>query len=166
MPLYRGSRNILRAGYVFSATGSVTTDQLQATYEFPAGCMGANGLLEGNLWASCFASANGKRIRAFISNTNNGLSGTRFANFNISAQSATAVVGMRGFLICNKGSQSSQIIQPSASGGTGSTFSGFDFENLTIDTAQTFYITIALQKDVAGESFQMQMIRLYSTYIP
>lgn len=152
------------AGYTFTATGNTTADVVQATYTFPGGCLGANGTLEGNFWANCTASANAKRIRAFISNTNNGTSGTRFVNFNIGAQSATAVVGMRGFLLFNRNAQNSQIIQPSASGGTGSTFSGFAFEELAIDTSQTFYITVALQKDTGAESFQLKLARFVATY--
>jgi hypothetical protein len=164
MPLYRNFLPLVKSQTSFTPTGNTTADVLQVTYEFPAGCLGANGVLEGNLWASCTASANAKRIRAYISNVNNGLSGARFVNFNIGAQSATAISGMRGFLIYNLGSQSSQIIQPSPSGGTGATTSTFDYEVLTVNTDQTFYITIGLQKDVGTETLQMRMARLVATY--
>jgi hypothetical protein len=165
MPLFKSNTQIVRAQYSFTATGNTTSDVAQVTFEFPGGCLGPNGILEGNLWASCTASANGKRIRAYISNTNNGVSGTRFVNLNIGSQSSTAIVGMRGFALLNKGSQSSQIAHPSASGGTGAATSGFDFENLTIDTAQTFFVTVGLQKDVGTESLQLQTARLTATYI-
>lgn len=155
---------LILAGYSFSATGNTTSDVVQATYTFPGGCLGANGTLEGNIWATCSAGVNAKRIRAFISNTNNGTAGTRFVNFSITAQSTTAVVGMRGFLLFNRSAQNSQIIQPSASGGTGSTTSGFAFEELSIDTSQTFYITVALQKDLGTDSFQTKLVRLVATY--
>jgi len=150
--------------FTFPATGNTTADVLQIVYTIPGGALGPQGALEGNFWANCTASANPKRIRAYISNTNNGTSGTRFVNFNIGAQSATAVVGMRGFLMFNRGAENSQIIQPSASGGTGSTFSGFAFEELAIDTSQTFYISVYLQKDTGGETFQMKLSRLQTTY--
>ena len=155
---------LILSGYNFTATGNTTADVVQATYTFPGGCLGANGTLEGNFWATCTGSANAKRIRAFISNTNNGTAGTRFVNFNIGAQSATAIVGMRGFLLFNRNAQNSQNIKPSASGGTGSTFSGFAFEELAIDTSQTFYITVALQKDTGAESFQLKLARFVATY--
>lgn len=156
--------SVIYRDYNFPATGATTADVLQATYTIPGGLLGPNGYLEGNLWAECTGSANAKRIRAYISNTNNGLLGTRFVNFNIGAQSVTAVVGMRGFLIFNRNSQSSQITQPSSSGGTGSTFSGFAFEELAIDTSITFYISIYLQKDVTSETFQMKLVRLQANY--
>ena len=164
MPLFRNFLPLVKSQYSFTPTGNTTADVLQVTFELPAGCLGANGILEGNLWTSCTASANAKRIRAYISNTNDGLAGTRFVSFNIGGASSTAISGMRGFFICNKGSQSAQIIQPSASGGSGSTTSTADYEELTINTAQTFYITIGLQKDVGTETFNMRMARLVATY--
>lgn len=51
-------------------------------------------------------------------------------------------------------------------GGTGSTTSGFDFEYLTLDSTQKIYITISLQKDAPAELLQLQIARLYSTFIP
>jgi len=132
--------------------------------------MGKNGSLEGLLFASCTANANGKRIRAFISSANTGatagVGGTRFVNLNIGAQSSTAIVGMRGFGLFNKNSESSQISHPSASAGVSAATSTFDFENLGIDTTQTFYITIGLQKDITTDALQLQMARVQVNYAP
>jgi hypothetical protein len=154
---------IVRSGYSFTATGNTTAEVLQATYTFPGGCIGPNGYLEGNILVSCTASANAKRIRAFISNTDNGLSGTRFINYNIGS-SSTSVIGMRGFYLYNTGAENSQITQPETSSGTTTSTSSSPFQELSIDTSQTFYITIALQKDTGAETMQTKLIRLNTTY--
>jgi hypothetical protein len=154
---------IVKSGYSFAATGNTTAEVLQATYTFPGGCIGPNGYLEGNVLVNCTASANAKRIRAFISNTNDGLSGTRFINYNIGS-SATSVIGMRGFYLYNTGSENSQITQPETSSGTTTSSSSSPFQELSIDTSKTFYVTIALQKDTGGETMQTKLIRLNTVY--
>lgn len=152
----------------FSATTATTADQWQATIVVPGGIVGTKGRVSVRLWAACSPSASAKRIRAYVTSTNpgNAIGGTRICNYNSLASTlgTTAVSLMRQFTIINRGSQSSQIIEPSASGGESATASADTFEEISINTANTWYIVIGLQKDSTTDALLLKQVFIEGVY--
>ena len=99
-------------------------------------------------------------------NPGNAIGGTRVCNYNSTASTlaSVAVSLMRQFTIINRASQASQIIEPSASGGESATASGDAFEELAINTANTWYLVIGLQKDSTADFLQLKQVLVEVVY--
>ncbi|NBO61294.1 MAG: hypothetical protein EBU82_10035 [Flavobacteriia bacterium] len=154
------------SGYL--PTAATAADQWQATFTIPGGTIGPNGRCSVRIWAACSASVAAKRLRAYVTSTNpgNAIGGTRVCNYNSTASTlaSVAVSLMRQFTIINRASQASQIIEPSASGGESATASGDAFEELAINTANTWYLVIGLQKDSTADFLQLKQVLVEVVY--
>lgn len=152
----------------FSYTTATTADQWQATITIPGGILGTKGRLSVRLWAFCSASSSAKRLRAYVTSTNpgNAIGGTRICNYSSgsSTLALSAISLMRQFTIINRGSQSSQIVEPSASGGESATASADSFEETAINTANTWYLVIGLQKDSVADAYLLKQVYAEGVY--
>jgi hypothetical protein len=143
-----------------STVTDTTSETVLKTYSIPGGVLGPNGRLDFDVTFSLTAgSTTPREFRVYIN-------GTLIRRLTATAGLGSTVVQHTDkFRVCNRGSESAQVITPgeTAAGAFGGTSAAIQTE--AINTAATMTVTIAAIPSTTGDTFGVQTCSIVGTRV-
>jgi hypothetical protein len=156
-----GSRNLYHDNTAVSITENTTNERIVALVPIPAGVMGTDGSIHGQIFFSTTSSANAKTFRIYLGNGTGTVGGALTANtstaFITVAASSTNTSSGFGFWI---GNRASAAVNAGGMFGTRGTGVNIAIATGTINTAAAQNLIVTATKGLGTETITLETLRL------